>query len=151
MNDKKRFFDKAFNEAQKALKKGEVPVGAVIVKNGKIISTAYNSKETKRCALFHAELNAIKKASKRLKSWRLIDCDIYVTLEPCEMCAAAIKQARIKNVFSAISNDDINAHNSVLNILNKDKSNPQVKLYNNLEVEKGRKILKDFFISTRNN
>ena len=151
MDNKEYFFNKAFEEAYKSFELGEIPVGAVIVKDGKIISTGYNEKETHNCCLSHAEITAIRKASEILNNWRLIDCDIYVTLEPCEMCAAAIKQARISNIYSAVSNDDENIHNNVLNILKKDKSNPQVNIYNDQCVEQGRKILKDFFISTRNN
>ena len=151
MENKELFFSRAFEEAKKSFEIGEIPVGAVIVKDGKIISTGFNEKESNNCCLCHAELTAIKNASKVLNNWRLIDCDIYVTLEPCEMCAAAIKQARISNIYCAISNDDEVIHNNVLNILKKDKSNPQVNLYNDQCVEEGRKILKDFFISTRNN
>ncbi len=150
MDERKKFFDKAFEEATKAKKKGEIPVGAVIVKDGKIIAKAHNLKEKNKCSLYHAELIAIMKASKKLGNWRLIDCDMYVTLEPCEMCAAAIKQARIGNIFSALSNDDKKIHNNILNILKVDKSNSQVNLYNDLYIEQGREILKDFFISTRN-
>lgn len=150
MNDNKYFFNNAFEEAKKSQNIGEIPVGAVIVKDGKIISTGYNEKESQNCCLYHAELTAIKKASEVLNNWRLIGCDIYVTLEPCEMCAAAIKQARISNIYSALSNDDLIIHNNVLNILKKDKANPQVNLYNDLCVDEGRKILKDFFNSTRN-
>lgn len=149
MNNREYFFNRAFEEANKSLKLGEIPVGAVIVKDGIIISTGYNEKESQNCALCHAELTAIKKASEVLNNWRLIDCDIYVTLEPCEMCASAIKQARISNIYSALSNDDENIHNNVLNILKKDKSNPEVNLYNDQCVDLGRNILKEFFISTR--
>lgn len=145
-----KFFDIAFNEAYKSFHNNEIPVGAVIVKNGKVISTAHNNKEKSKCVLDHAELIAIREASKILNNWRLIDCDIYVTLEPCEMCASAIKQSRIKNIYSAISNDDKNIHNRVLEILSKDKSNPQVKLYNDLDTSRAKKILTDFFNLTRN-
>ncbi len=146
----RKFFQQAFEEARKSLHNGEIPVGAVIVKNGVIISTGHNQKEEKQCILEHAELIAIREASKKMNNWRLIDCDLYVTLEPCEMCAAAIKQARISNVYSALANDDINIHNNVLSIFSKDKSNPQVNLINNLAINESREILKDFFISTRN-
>ena len=146
----KDYMDLAFKLAKKSLELNEVPVGAVIVKDNKIISTGYNMKETNNNSLDHAELIAIKEASNFFNNWRLNDCDIYVTLEPCEMCAAAIKQARISNVYSALENDDKNIHNNVLNILKKDKSNPQVLLKNNLDTENGKKILRDFFLSTRN-
>lgn len=149
MEEKKYFFHIAFEEAKKAMKQGEIPVGAVIVKNGEIISTAHNEKETKKCTICHAEILAIEKASTILNNWRLNDCEIYVTLEPCEMCASAIKQARISKIFSAISNDDENIHNNVLSILKKDKSNPQVELYNDLFPTESKKLLNEFFISTR--
>lgn len=147
MNEK--YFDIAFEEAKKSFHKGEVPVGVVIIKDNKIISTGHNLKESNNSVLEHAELIAIKEASKKLNNWRLIDCDIYVTLEPCEMCAAAIKQARISNIYSALSNDDQNIHNNVLSILKKDKSNPQVNLYNDLRSNEAQKLLKDFFDSKR--
>lgn len=94
-----KFMKLALNEAKKAYDKLEIPVGAVIVKDGKIISRAHNLKETKQSALAHAEILAIQKASKKLNNWRLIDCDIYITLEPCPMCMGAIISSRIKNIF----------------------------------------------------
>ena len=101
-----KYMDLAFMEAEKAFKIGEVPVGAVIVKNGKVLAKTHNIKEKSKCSINHAEILAILKASKKLKNWRLDGCDIYVTLEPCPMCASAIKQSRIKNVYSALSNKD---------------------------------------------
>lgn len=95
----------------------EVPIGAVIVKNGKIISTAYNSREKDQIATHHAEIKAIEKANKKLKSWRLDNCDMYVTLEPCPMCAGAIVNARIKNLFYAVK-DENSGGISRFNILN---------------------------------
>ena len=89
----------AYKQAQKALEIDEVPVGAVIVKNGKVIAKAYNKKETTNDPLGHAELLAIKKACKKLNNWRLIDCELYVTLEPCAMCVGAIIHSRIKKVY----------------------------------------------------
>ena len=102
------FFDLALKYAKKASSLGEIPVGAVIVKNNKIINYAYNKKEKNKSVLEHAELIAIRKASKKINNWRLNDCDIYVSLDPCPMCASAIKQARIKNVYSAFNNSDEN-------------------------------------------
>ncbi len=96
---KDNYMKVAIEEAFKAYKKNEVPVGAVIVKNGEIISEAYNRKEERRCVIEHAEITAIMKASKKLQNWRLNGCDMYVTLEPCPMCASAIKQARIDRVY----------------------------------------------------
>ena len=94
----------ALKEAKKALEIEEVPVGAIIVKDGKIIARAHNTKETKKDATCHAEILAIKKACKKLESWRLLDCDMYVTLEPCSMCAGALINARIKRLY--IGTDD---------------------------------------------
>ena len=94
-----KFMKAALKEAEKAEKIDEIPVGAVIVKDGKIIDRGYNKRETKQDALMHAEIVAIGKACRKLGSWRLEDCDIYVTLEPCPMCTGAIIQARIKNVY----------------------------------------------------
>ena len=94
-----KFMNEALKEARKAYEKLEIPVGAVIVKNGKIISRAHNLKETKQTATAHAEILAIQKANKKLNNWRLIDCDMYVTLEPCSMCMGAIDSSRIKNIY----------------------------------------------------
>ena len=94
-----KFMKSALSEAEKAFKIGETPVGAVIVQNGRIIARGYNKRETKKNALMHAEITAIDKACKKLGGWRLLDCDIYVTLEPCPMCMGAIIQSRIKNVY----------------------------------------------------
>lgn len=104
MNEK--YMEIAYLEAKKAYKKMEVPVGAVIVKDNKVISKAHNLTETKNDCTKHAEIIAIKKASKKLKNWRLIDCDLYVTLEPCEMCKGAISLSRIKNVYFSVKKED---------------------------------------------
>lgn len=104
MNEK--YMEIAYLEAKKAYKKMEVPVGAVIVKDNKVISKAHNLMETKNDCTKHAEIIAIKKASKKLKNWRLIDCDLYVTLEPCEMCKGAISLSRIKNVYFSVKKED---------------------------------------------
>ncbi len=101
----KKFMELAIKQAKKAYKKGEVPVGAVIVKDGKIISKAYNLVEKKKNATLHAEIIAISKASKKLKNWRLIDCEMYVTLEPCSMCMSAIELSRIKKLYFLIEKD----------------------------------------------
>lgn len=95
----KKYMAEAIKQAEIAYKKNEVPVGAVIVKDKKIISKGYNTIEKSKDSTNHAEIIAIKKASKKLKNWRLIDCDLYVTLEPCEMCTGAINASRIKNVY----------------------------------------------------
>lgn len=97
MNQK--FMKEALKQAQLAYDQDEVPIGAVIVRDGKIIARAHNKKESKQLATSHAEIEVIQKACKKLKSWRLDDCDLYVTLEPCSMCAGAIVQARLKHVY----------------------------------------------------
>ncbi len=94
-----KFMRAALKEAEKAAKIGETPVGAVVVRDGKVIARGYNKRETKKNALMHAEVIAIDKACRKLRGWRLPGCDIYVTLEPCPMCAGAIIQARINNVY----------------------------------------------------
>ena len=98
-NTDQKFMLLALKEAQKSYNKEEIPVGAVIVKDGQIIARGHNLKETKNDTTNHAEIIAIKKASKKLKSWRLIDCEMYVTLEPCSMCAGALINARIKKIY----------------------------------------------------
>lgn len=99
MDIHEKFMKKAIAEAEKAYAKGETPVGAVIVKDGKIIARGHNLRETKKNALCHAEIIAISKACRKLGGWRLFQCDMYVTLEPCLMCAGAIIQSRIKNLY----------------------------------------------------
>ena len=143
MNQK--FLDFAFKYAEKAYKNDEVPIGAVIVKNDKVIGYGYNQKEKKNSVLEHAEIIAIRMASKKLNNWRLDDCDIYITLDPCPMCASAIKQSRIKNIYSALSNLDKENKKVVVNILKCDKTNPGVNLISNIEPDKSKKLLNSFF------
>ena len=104
----KKYMEEAIKQAKKAYKKNEVPIGAIIVKNNKIIAKSYNMVEKYKDATKHAEIIAINKASKKLKNWRLIDCDLYVTLEPCQMCSGAINASRIKNVYYMISKTNKN-------------------------------------------
>lgn len=141
----RKFLDLAFKYAEKAYKNNEVPIGAVIIKNNEVIGYGYNQKEKKNSVLEHAEIIAIRMASKKLKNWRLEDCDIYVTLDPCPMCASAIKQSRIKNIYSALSNLDKENEKVVVDILKKDKTNPKVNLITNIEPDKSKKILNSFF------
>ncbi len=98
------YMNLAIIEAKKAIKHNEVPVGAVIVKNNKVISKAYNKRESKKNSIKHAEIIAIEKACKKMKNWRLDDCIIYVTMEPCMMCCGAIEQSRIKKIVYGIDN-----------------------------------------------
>ncbi len=141
----RKFLDLAFKYAEKAYKNEEVPIGAVIVKDNEVIGYGYNQKEKKNSVLEHAEIIAIRMASKKLNNWRLDDCDIYVTLDPCPMCASAIKQSRIKNIYSALSNLDKENEKVVVDILKRDKTNPSVNLISNIEPNKSKKILNSFF------
>ena len=129
--NKEKFMKEALKEAKKAYKKLEIPVGAVIVKDGKIIARAHNLKESKHDTTKHAEILAIQKASKKLESWRLIDCDMYVTLEPCSMCAGALINARIRKLYIGTLDEKTGACGSVLNLFEDYKFNHKV------EVEKG--------------
>lgn len=149
MNEHEHFMKEALKQAKKAYNKLEVPVGAIIVKNGKIIARAYNQKESKFDTTKHAEILAIQKASKKLNSWRLIDCDMYVTLEPCPMCAGAIIQSRIKNVYYGTKDEKSGAVGSVLNLFEDYKFNhkPEFK-YGILENECSN-LLKNFFKDLR--
>ncbi len=135
----------ALKEAQKAYDIEEVPVGAVIVREGKIIAKAYNQKETKQCATNHAEILAIQKACKKLNSWRLIDCEMYVTLEPCAMCAGALIQSRIKTLYIGTDDQKTGACGSILNLLENYTFNHKIEVEKYILKEECEKILKDFF------
>lgn len=135
----------ALKEARKALEIEEVPVGAVIVKDGKIISRAHNTKETKRDATCHAEILAIKKACKKLNSWRLLDCEMYVTLEPCSMCAGALINARIKKLYIGTDDNKTGACGSVLNLLEDYKFNHKIEIEKYILKEECEDELKKFF------
>ncbi len=139
----------ALKQAQKAYDKLEVPVGAVIVKDGKIIAKAYNQKEYKNDTTNHAEILAIKKASKKLGSWRLIDCDMYVTLEPCSMCAGALIQSRIRKVYIGALDAKTGACGSVLNLLQDYEFNHKVDVETGILEDECEAILKNFFKKLR--
>ena len=126
-----KFMRAAIREAKKAYALDEVPIGCVIVREGKIIARGYNRRNTDKNALAHAELSAIKKASKKCGDWRLEDCTMYVTLEPCQMCAGAIVQSRMHKVVIAAMNPKAGCAGSVMNLLQVQEFNHQV------EVERG--------------
>ena len=150
MEENKEYYMKlALKEAKKAYKKLEVPVGAVIVKDGKIISRAHNQKETKTDTTKHAEILAIQKASKKLKSWRLIDCEMYVTLEPCTMCAGAIINSRIKKIHIGAMDEKTGAVGSVLNLFEDYTFNHKVEYEIGILKEECENILKTFFKELR--
>ena len=139
------FMREAIKEAKKAYKKLEVPVGAVIVKNGEIIARAHNLKETKLDTTKHAEILAIQRASKKLQSWRLIDCEMYVTLEPCSMCAGALINSRMKKVYIAALDQKTGAAGSVLNLFEDYTFNHKVEIERGIMIDECEKLLKDFF------
>ena len=140
-----KFMKEALKEAQKAYDKLEIPVGAVIVKNGKIISRAHNLKETKQTATAHAEILAIQKANKKLNNWRLVDCDIYVTLEPCDMCMGAILSSRIKNIY--IGTLDPKKEEKI--DINKYKEKYGTNIEYGIMQEESEEVLKKFFKDLR--
>ena len=145
-----KYFDVAFEEANKAFLEDEVPIGAVIVKDDKVLAIAHNQKEKDCCCTSHAEILAIQKASKIIKNWRLENCDMYVTLDPCPMCASAIKQARIKNVFSSLNNNDFSNLELIEKIFQCDSVNPEVHFQSNYRVDQSKELLKMFFDKQRN-
>jgi len=144
----KKYMDIAYKEAEKAYKIGEVPVGCVITYKNKVLVKTHNLKERKNCALYHAEILAIKKASKILNSWRLDECDMYITLDPCIMCAGAIKNARIKNLYCG-TNNFYNDKNIINSIFEEKDNNSVVNFESNLDEERCSKILKEFFANKR--
>lgn len=142
------YMEKATKQGYKAYSMEEIPVGAVIVKDNKIIASAHNKREKNQIATHHAEILAIEKACKKLKSWRLDNCDLYVTLEPCPMCAGAILNARIKNVFYAVADTENGGHsrfNLFENTLNHTVNCVQQK---ELE-EENIKLIQKFFKNKR--
>lgn len=144
-----KYMKLAYKEALKALKDDEVPVGAVIVKDGKVIAKAYNMKESKQCGVYHAEILAIMKACKKISNWRLENCDIYITLAPCPMCASAIKQSRISNVYCGLSNSDSSTMNITKKILENNDINSSVNFYTDLFSDEISALLKEFFVNRR--
>ena len=147
--NKEKFMKEALKEAKKAYEKLEIPVGAVIVKEGKIIARAHNLKESKHDTTKHAEILAIQKASKKLESWRLIDCDMYVTLEPCSMCAGALINARIRKLYIGTLDEKTGACGSVLNLFEDYKFNHKVEVEKGIMQKECVEILKSFFKDLR--
>ena len=144
-----KFMKEALKEAKKAYDKLEVPVGCVIVKDGKIIARGHNLKETKQDTTKHAEMIAIQKASKKLNSWRLLDCEMYVTLEPCSMCAGAIIQSRIKKIYIGTLDEKTGAAGSVLNLFEDYPFNHKVEVETGILKTDCENILKAFFKELR--
>lgn len=148
-NVQEKYMKEALRQAKKASALGEVPIGCVIVHEGKIIGRGYNRRNTDKNTLAHAEITAINKASKKIGDWRLEDCTLYVTLEPCQMCAGAIVQARIPEVVMGCMNPKAGCAGSILNILEDERFNHQVSVTRGILESECSEILKDFFTNLR--
>ncbi len=144
-----KYMKEALKQAKKAYALGEVPIGCVIVHEGKIIGRGYNRRNTDKNTLAHAEITAINKASKVIGDWRLEECTLYVTLEPCQMCAGAIVQARIPEVVMGCMNSKAGCAGSILNILEMPQFNHQVKVTRGILEADCSQMLKTFFEELR--
>ena len=144
-----KYMKEALKQAKKAYALGEVPIGCVIVHEGKIIGRGYNRRNTDKNTLAHAEITAINKASKIIRDWRLEECTLYVTLEPCQMCAGAIVQARIPEVVMGCMNPKAGCAGSILNILEMPQFNHQVKVTRGILEAECSQMLKTFFEELR--
>ena len=144
-----KYMKEALKQAKKAYALGEVPIGCVIVHEGKIIGRGYNRRNTDKNTLAHAEITAINKASKVIGDWRLEECTLYVTLEPCQMCSGAIVQARIPEVVMGCMNPKAGCAGSILNILEMPQFNHQVKVTRGILEAECSQMLKTFFEELR--
>lgn len=144
-----KYMKEALKQAKKAYKLGEVPIGCVIVYQGEIIGKGYNRRNTDKNTLAHAEITAINRASKKIGDWRLEECTLYVTLEPCQMCAGAIVQARIPQVVMGCMNPKAGCAGSILNILEMPQFNHQVEVYRGVLEQQCSDMLKEFFVHLR--
>ena len=144
-----KYMKAAISQAGKALKLNEVPIGCIIVHNDKIIGRGYNRRNTDKTALGHAEITAIKKASKYLGDWRLEHCTMYITLEPCQMCSGAIVQARIPKVIIGAMNPKAGCAGSIINLLQMQQFNHQVEIEKGILEEECTSLLTSFFRELR--
>lgn len=145
------FMKEAFRQAKKAAKLSEVPIGCVLVRDGKIVARGYNRRNTDKTTLAHAEMAVIRKASRLFGDWRLEECTLYVTLEPCPMCAGAIVQARIPRVVAGCMNPKAGCAGSVLNILDTPGLNHRVKFTKGVLEQESSELLQSFFHELRKN
>ena len=143
------YMKEAIRQAKKAEKLGDVPIGCVIVQDGKIIARGYNRRNTDKNTLSHAELNAIRRAAGKLGDWRLEGCTMYVTLEPCQMCAGALVQARIDAVVIGCMNPKAGCAGSIINLLEMDGFNHKVRVERGILKEECSTLLSDFFKKLR--
>jgi len=148
--DKYRFMFAALQEAEKALEENEVPVGAVVVKENKIIGRGYNQVEKLKDATAHAEMIAITAAANHIGNWRLTQCSIYVTLEPCVMCTGALLASRIKELYFSIFDPKFGACGSVYNLAEDGKTNHKINVYSGIYAEESKKSLEEFFNKLKN-
>lgn len=144
-----KYMREAIKQAKKAYALEEVPIGCVIVYDGKIIGRGYNRRTIDKNPLAHAEIQAIRKASRKMGDWRLEDCTLYVTLEPCQMCSGAIVQARIKRVVVGCMNPKAGCAGSILNLLDVKEFNHQVELTTGVREEECSRMMKEFFRELR--
>ena len=149
MTADEKYMKEALRQAKKAEALLEVPIGCVIVQNDKIIARGYNRRNTDKNTLSHAELNAIRKASKKTGDWRLEDCTMYITLEPCQMCAGAIVQARMGRVVIGAMNPKAGCAGSILNLLEMSEFNHQVNVERGVLEEECSAMLSEFFKKLR--
>ena len=149
MTNDEKYMKEAIKQAKKAAAAGDVPIGCVIVKEDIIIARGYNKRNAKKTTLAHAELLAIEKASKKLGDWRLEECTMYITLEPCQMCAGAIVQARIPRVVIGTHNKKAGCAGSILNLLQMKEFNHQVELASGVLEEECSEMMKQFFREMR--
>lgn len=149
MTTEERYMKQAITQAKKAAAIGDVPIGCVIVYEGKVIARGYNRRNKDKTTLAHAELLAIKKASRILGDWRLEGCTMYVTLEPCQMCAGAIVQARIPKVVAGAMNPKAGCAGSVLDLLHVERFNHQVEFVSGILEEECQSLLTEFFKELR--
>lgn len=149
MTDSEKYMREALKQAKKAYQLNEVPIGCVITYQDKIIARGYNKRNTNKNTLAHAEITAINKASKKLGDWRLEGCTLYVTLEPCQMCAGAIVQSRIQKVVIGTMNKKAGCAGSIINLLQMKEFNHQVEIEYGILEKECSFILKDFFKNLR--
>jgi tRNA(adenine34) deaminase len=143
------FMEQALSLAKQAYDCGEIPVGAIVVKNDQIIASAYNQKEAQQCCVYHAEILAIQAASKHLNNFRLSDCDLYVTLEPCLMCAGAIYQARLRSVIFGASDPKGGALGSLYQVHEDKRLNHRFPVYSGVQSLVSQGLLQSFFKERR--
>ncbi len=148
-NDYEYYMDQAIGLAKLAENLGEVPIGAIVVKEGMIIGRGYNLRETAQDPTGHAEMIAIKEASQSLGAWRLLDCTLYVTLEPCPMCAGAIVQSRIPHVVYGTSDPKAGCAGTLMNLLQEKRFNHQVNVVSGIRADQCAELLRQFFRKLR--